>query len=142
MSWGNRALCYVVTRPVASVTDPLLSPWCRIRWGTPARRVCHRRRGHRRHSPWRWAGWYSTHRKNLPPPEMDLGQSCPNDFVLGDRAAAAAAGIAAAAATHPCASPLSCSYLDYLNPCLLHRQAEQRRRTSHADLPLILLPTP
>ena len=88
---------------------------------------------------------------------MDLGQSCPNNLALGNRAAAAAAaaaGIAAAAAAAvaaaagiaaaaaavvaACTFPVSC----YLNLCLIHQQAEQRRRTRHADLPPLLLPTP
>ena len=83
---------------------------------------------------------------------MDFGQGCLDSFVLGDCVAAAAdAGIAAAtdaaaagridAAAAACTF-LSCSSLDYLNLCLLYRQAEHHRRTRHADLRPLLLQRP
>ena len=72
MCRGDRAFCDIVTRPVTPVAKPPWSPRLTTRWGTPARRGSHRRRGHRRHSPRRGVGRYPTHRRDLSPPSKRI----------------------------------------------------------------------
>ena len=72
---GDRALCDIVTRPVTPVAKPPWSLRRTTRWGTPARRGSHRRRGHRRHNPRRGVGRYPTCLLYTSPSPRDLSTS-------------------------------------------------------------------